>query len=107
MGQARYPPTTQATQSQFAQVMQALGYAPGTISAHETGHQLNLPEMDSGIQGKPACPGDNLYQNGGSGDNHLWFYGTAPGQQIHWSQDAICKIEEYLLGSSYKDKLCN
>jgi DNA-binding beta-propeller fold protein YncE len=101
------PPIPQATQSQFAQVMQTLGYAIGTISAHETGHQLSLPQMDCGIQGNPACTEDNTYQNGGSGDNHLWFYGTAPGQQIHWSQDAICKIEKYLLGNSYKDKLCN
>jgi len=102
-----YPPATPAAESQFAQVMRTLGYAIGTISAHETGHQPNLPHMDCGIEGNPACPEDNLYQNGGSGDNHLWFYGSAPSQQIHWSRDAICGIEKYLLGNSYKDGLCN
>jgi hypothetical protein len=51
-----------------------------------------------------ACSEPYIYQNGGSGYNHDWFYANVPGEAIHWSPDAVCAIEKYLLGSGYK---CN
>jgi hypothetical protein len=35
--------------TQFNQVMTATGIGIGNISAHETGHQLALPEMDCSV----------------------------------------------------------
>ena len=84
----------------------AIGYAIGTISAHQTGHQLALPDMECGISGQPSCPEDYIYQNGGSGSNHEWFYEDISKEQIHWSQDAVLAIERYLLGTCKGDPKC-
>jgi hypothetical protein len=100
------PPMDPATAAQFNTLLGGIGYGIATVSAHETGHQLALPDMECGIEGNPGCPEDYIYQNGGSGSNHEWFYKSIPGKQIHWSHDAKCAIGRYLLGASAAIKGC-
>ena len=98
-----YPPANSASQSQFQQLMGAIGFGIGTGAAHETGHQLFLPNMDCGKAppgATPACPEDRIYQNGAGDSSHEWFYGNLPGARIHWSQSAVCVLQRYLLGRS-------
>ena len=108
----QYPPPTDPAAAlqfnkQFGQVMNAIGFGIGAISAHETGHQLNLPQMNCSADNNPACTENYIYQNGSSdGSRHEWFYGNIPGEQIHWSQDAVCALEKYLIGRGYKDSNC-
>ena len=52
-----YPPTTPAQQSAFQQLLTAIGTGVGNTAAHEIGHQLRLPDMDSNQSGRPDCPG--------------------------------------------------
>ena len=102
------PPLDSATAAQFDKLLRAIGFGIGAIAAHETGHQLNLPLMDCGPETLiGTCPEDRLYQDAASGSNHEWFYERLPGQPIHWTQGAICKIEMYLLGSTAGDKNCH
>lgn len=92
-----YPPSDPTAAAQFIRVMTALGTGIGNIAAHETGHQLNLPQMDCSSGNRPACTEEYIYQNGNSsGLANDWFYGTAPGEKIHWSADAQCKIYKFL-----------
>jgi hypothetical protein len=95
-----YPPTTPLGQTQFQQIMAAIGFGIGTGAAHETGHQLFLPHMDCGIPGTATCAEDRIYENGVGTSTHEWFYGNLPGVKIHWSQEATCALQKYLLGSS-------
>jgi hypothetical protein len=96
----QYPPTDATSRAQFLQVVNSIGYAIGTTAAHETGHQLALPYMDCDLPGHASCPEEFIYQNGGGGSNHEWFYGAVNGEKIHWSQSAVCAIERYLLGTA-------
>jgi hypothetical protein len=91
----QYPPTDPTSLTQFQQLMTAIGFGIGTGAAHETGHELFLPNMDCS---SGSCPEDRIYQNG-AGDNE-WFYGNLPGATIDWSQSAVCALERYLLGYS-------
>jgi hypothetical protein len=92
-----YPPLNATTTAQFIQVMNAIGTGIGNQAAHETGHQLNLPQMDCSNGINLACTEDFVYQNGnGSGGANDWFYGDVPGEKIHWSSDAQCKIYKFL-----------
>jgi hypothetical protein len=86
-----YPPSP-TSNAQFQQIMKAIGFAIGAISAHETGHQLSLPHTD--CTGS-AC--EYLYQNAEGGPNHAWFYQDIPGEHIHWSEEAKCSINNFLL----------
>ena len=86
-----YPPSP-TSNAQFQQIMKAIGFAIGAISAHETGHQLSLPYTD--CTGS-AC--EYLYQNAESGPNHAWFYEDIPAEHIHWSEEAKCSINNFLL----------
>jgi len=91
-------PRTQSVAAQFNAVMTAIGTGIGNIAAHETGHQLNLPQMDcSDGKYNPACSENYIYQCGNSaGQANEWFYGVVPGDPIHWSFDARCAIYKYL-----------
>jgi hypothetical protein len=59
-----YPPSP-STSAQFQQIMKAIGFAIGAVSAHETGHQLSLPNMEC-----TQCPEPYVYQIDGSGGNY-------------------------------------
>jgi len=77
--------------------MTAIGTGIGNNAAHETGHQLSLPEMDCSDGRHYACSEEFIYQNGNSaGVANEWFYGLVPGEKIHWTSDARCKIYKYL-----------
>jgi hypothetical protein len=92
-----YPPSNSSATEQFVRVMTAIGTGIGNIAAHETGHQLNLPQMDCSTPGHNACSEDYIYQDGNSsGVAHEWFYGVVPGEKIHWTPDAQCKIYKFL-----------
>ncbi len=92
-----YPPSDPTAAAQFIQVMTAIGTGIGNIAAHETGHQLNLPDMECSSGNHDACPEEHIYQNGNSsGKANEWFYGIVPGAKIHWSSDAQCKIYKFL-----------
>ncbi len=92
-----YPPSDPTAAAQFVQVTTAIGIGIGNIAAHETGHQLGLPQMDCSNGVNSACTEDYIYQNGNSsGLANEWFYGAAPGEKIHWSSDALCTIYKFL-----------
>jgi len=92
-----YPPSDPGVAAQFLRVMAAIGTGIGNLAAHETGHQLALPEMDCSNGLNSACSEDYIYQNGNSsGVANDWFYGTVPGEKIHWTFDAQCKIYKFL-----------
>jgi hypothetical protein len=92
-----YPPSDPSVAAQFLRVMTAVGTGIGNLAAHETGHQLALPEMDCSNGLNSACSEDYIYQNGNSsGVANDWFYGTVPGEKIHWTFDAQCKIYKFL-----------
>ena len=92
-----YPPSDPSVAAQFLRVMTAIGTGIGNFAAHETGHQLALPEMDCSNGLNSACSEDYIYQKGnGSGEANDWFYGTVPGEKIHWTLDAQCKIYKFL-----------
>jgi hypothetical protein len=79
--------------AQFLRAMTAIG----NIAAHETGHQLNLPQMDCSNGKAASCSENYIYQNGNSsGVANDWFYGVVPGEKIHWSSDAQRKIYRFL-----------
>ena len=82
----------------FPKVMTAIGTGIGNIAAHETGHQLNLPQMDcSTPRFNGACSEPYIYRNGiTNGVADEWFYVAVPGEKIHWSPDAQCKIYKFL-----------
>lgn len=51
-------------------------------------------DLDAKLAKAPTAV-DN--QNGnGSGFANEWFYGDVPGEKIHWSSDAQCKIYKFL-----------
>jgi hypothetical protein len=92
-----YPPANPSVAAQLDAVMTAIGTGIGNIAAHETGHQLNLPQMDCSNGMNPACSEDFIYQNGNSaGQANEWFYRIVSGDPIHWSLDARCGIYKYL-----------
>jgi hypothetical protein len=65
-GNTTKPVPNQSATAQFIQVMTTIGTGIGNIAAHETGHQLNLPQMDCSNGIKGACSEDHIYQNGNS-----------------------------------------
>jgi len=88
-----YPPSP-STNADFQQIVKAIGFAIGAVSAHETGHQLSLPFMEC----TGGCPEPYVYQIDGSGNNYEWFYRDIPTEHIHWSKEAECSINNFLLG---------
>jgi hypothetical protein len=95
------PMTDQLVKAQFDQLMRAIGNAIGNVAAHETGHQLQVPGMDSDREppnATAACEAIDVYQNASSGSNHEWFYKDVPGMSLHWSQSATSAIQDYLFG---------
>jgi len=105
-----YKPVTDNDKSDFQKLVTAIGRAIGNVSAHETGHQLQLPNME--------CDGSSPYSNRCANDDiyvyeryatQTWFFKDMPGVQLHWSDNARCAIEKYLLGTGYKslDQKCN
>ncbi len=102
-----YPPSTPQDSSDFKKLVIGIGRAIGNVSAHETGHQLQLPNME--------CDGTSPYSSPcPNGDQYVyeryatqtWFFTDVPGGQLHWTDNAICAIEKYLLGKNYADKAC-
>jgi hypothetical protein len=100
-----YPPTTSADFTQFGQLVTGIGHAIGTIAAHETGHQLSVPNMDcttNSTENKDnTCPEDYLYQQDASGTSQEWFYEDIPNKRIHWTSRAECFIQYYLLNGRW------
>ena len=77
--------------------------AAGALAAHETGWQLNLPNM--ACSGS-ACPESHIYEELESGTKRYWF-GNAPGMtSIHFSQSGACALMRRLINDGYKSKDC-
>jgi hypothetical protein len=103
-------PLDPATNAQFVQLMQTIGFGIGSGAAHETGHQLFLPNMDCSGPGNAACPESRLFEYYNGDGNSPYFYGNLPGQKIHWSQDSVCELESYLVynySRHYDQPPCN
>ncbi len=49
-------PLDPATNAQFVQLMQTMGFGIGSGAAHETGQQFFVDNMDCGKSGNPSCP---------------------------------------------------
>jgi hypothetical protein len=98
----QYPPTDPASLTQFQQLMTTIGFGIGTGAAHETGHQLFLPNMDCGKSSDcPEGPDARVYENFLGTSRYPWFYGNLPtGPKIHWSPGTVCALESYLLGQT-------
>ena len=93
--------------AQFNQLMTATGIGLGNISVHETAHQVGAPHLDcSSPRSREACPEEYMYQNGNGSGRNEWFYWNIPNEKIHWDYDAVCVIQQYLLGPGYKDPSC-
>ncbi len=98
----QYPPTDPTSLAHFQQLMTTIGFGIGTGAAHETGHQLFLPNMDCGkdsdcLEGRDA----RVYENYNGTSRNEWFYGNLPtGPKIHWSPSTVCALESYLLGQT-------
>ena len=83
--------------------MTSIGFAIGALAAHETGWQLNLPNM--ACSGS-ACPESHIYEEAESGTKRYWF-GNAPGMtSIHFSQSGACALMRRLINDGYKSKDC-
>jgi hypothetical protein len=90
------PPISQTLNSEFEQLVSSLGSAIGRVSAHETGHQLNLPYMECGTPGAPCENGDKyVYQFYSSYGGEEWWYTGSP--SLQWSPSAVCALEKYFL----------
>ena len=89
----------------FERLMTSIGFAVGAVAAHETGWQLNLPNMECTGSG---CPEKYIYEEAESGSGSYWFYGDSPGRPtIHFSQQATCALMRRLLGDSATAKYCH
>jgi hypothetical protein len=98
-----YPPTTAKDLADFQKLVTGIGRAIGNVSAHETGHQLQLPNMEcdgTGPYSSPCADQDKYVYERYATDT--WFFTDVPGVQLHWSINARCAIEKYLLGNRYK-----
>lgn len=95
------PPLDSAREAQFDGLTKSIGTGLGNSAAHETGHQLAVRHMECGDANTLPCPEDYIYENSGVGSAHEWSYGDIPNEKIHWSPDATCDIEKYLIGTGY------
>lgn len=108
---------TPTQQTQFSSIVKAIGIGIGNSTAHETGHQFSLPQMDcdrppnQDYQGEPAgppCPGNGVHDlfyefwtgNGeppyvdSSGAQDHYLYSGPP---LTWtSQDAASLVQLFL-----------
>ena len=85
------------TLAQFAQLTSAIGWAIGNVAAHETGHQLQLHDLDCAESF--ACARNNyVYEYYAIGtDGAEWSFTQIPGKQLIWQPTNACALEKYFL----------
>jgi len=98
------PPMDPSVAARFQTLVSAIGTVIGVVAAHETGHQLSLPNMEcddpDNPYAQPCQNGDiyvyNYYTSDGNGAT--WDYLGTP--KLKWSEVSQCALERYLLPQS-------